>query len=64
MKSWRCQVSEVLDEAFSKGRRPVNANDIPEINETLEEASSLIKRGWTQDALARAKYDLGRAIAL
>ena len=23
MKSWRCKVGEVLDEAFRKGRRPV-----------------------------------------
>ena len=29
MKSWRCKVSEVLYEAFRKGRRPVSANDIP-----------------------------------
>ena len=58
MKSWRCKVSEVLYEAFRKGRRPVSANDIPKINEALEEASSLIKRGWTQDAHARAKNDL------
>ena len=58
MKSWRCKVSEVLYEAFRKGRCPVGANDIPKINEALEEASSLIKRGWTQDAHVRAKNDL------
>ena len=41
-----------------KGRRPVSANDIPTVNEALEEAYSLIKRGWTQDVHARAKNDL------
>ena len=58
MKSWRCKVSEVLYEAFRKGRCPVSANDIPKINGALEEASSLIKGGWTQDEHARAKNDL------
>ena len=58
MKSWRCKVSEVLYEAFCKGRRPVSANDIPKVNEALEEACSLIKRGWTQEVHARAKNDL------
>ena len=36
----------------------MSANDIPTVNEALEEAHSLIKRGWTQDVHARAKNDL------
>ncbi len=36
----------------------MSANDIPTVNEALEEAYSLIKRGWTQDVHARAKNDL------
>ena len=48
MKSSRRKVGEVLEEAFRRGRLPVRANDIPKINEVLEKACSLIKRGWTQ----------------
>lgn len=58
MKSWRCKVSDVLYEAFRRGRLPVRANDVPKINEALAEAYSLIESGWTQDAHARAKNDL------
>ena len=41
-------IDEILDEIYRNRKRPVNANDIPKINGALEEASSLIKRGWTQ----------------
>ena len=55
MKSWRCKVGDVLDEAFRRGRLPVRANDIPKINEVLEEACSLIESGWTQVTTSGAR---------
>lgn len=45
MKWW---VDEVLEEVYRKGKCPVNTNDISKINEALEEAYSLIEKGWTQ----------------
>ena len=45
MRWW---IDEILEEVYCKRKRPVSANDIPKINEALEEVSSLIKRGWTQ----------------
>ena len=41
-------IDEILEEVYYKRKHPVSANDIPKINEALEEASALIRKGWTQ----------------